>query len=85
MAIEDFENEYTGGDLNDEEAMVDMEGELVSALEEIDRLGLKKRKQKQLLMRYEKNGKEPSEDISLLKLELEEVKKIEDILKKQLS
>ena len=67
MAIEDFENEYTWSDLNDEEAMVDMEGELISSLEEIDRLKLKKRKQKQLLIKYEKNGKEPSEDITLLK------------------
>ena len=41
--------------------MFDMEGELISALEEIDRLRLKKRKQKQLLMQYEKNDKEPSE------------------------
>ena len=54
--------------------MVDMEGELISALEEIDRLILNKRKQKQLLMHYEKNGKEPSEDISLSKLELEQEK-----------
>ena len=84
MAIEAFENEYTGTDLNDEEDMVDMEGELISALEEIDRLRLKKRKLKQLLMQCEKNGKKPSEDLSLLKLELEEAKKIEDILKKQL-
>ena len=65
--------------------MVDMEGELISALEEIDRLKLKKRKQKQLLMQYEENGKKPSEDLALLKLELEEVKKIEDILKQQLT
>ena len=36
-------------------------------------------------MQYENNGKEPSEDISLLKLELEEAKKIEDNLKKQLT
>ena len=65
--------------------MVDMEGDLVNALEEIDRLRLKKRKQKQLLMQYENNGKEPSEYISLLKLELVETKKIEDILKQQLT
>ena len=38
MAIEYFGNEYTGSDLNDEEIMVDMEGELISALEDIDRL-----------------------------------------------
>ena len=85
MAIEYFGNEYTRSDLNDEESMVDMEGELISALEDIGRLILKKRKQKQLLMQYENNGKEPSEDISLLKFKLEVAKKIEDILKKQLT
>ena len=57
MAIEYVENEYRGSDLNDEEAMVDTKGELINAMEEIDRLKLKKRKQKQLLMQYEKNGK----------------------------
>ena len=46
MAIEDFGNEYIGSNPNDEEDMVDMERELISALEEIDRLILKKRKQK---------------------------------------
>ena len=81
MAIEYFENEYTRSDLNNEEVMVDMEGELISALEEIDRIRLKKRKHKQLMMQYEKNGKKPSEYLSLLKLELEEANKIEDILK----
>ena len=76
MAIDDFGDEYPGNDLNEEEAMVDMEGELISALEDIGRLILKKRKQKQLLLQYKRNEKEPSEDISLLKLELEEAKKI---------
>ena len=85
MAIDNFGNEYTGSDLNQEEAMVGMEVELISALEEIDELRLKKGKQKQLLLQYEKNGKEPSEDISLLKLELEEEKKIEYLLKQQLT
>jgi hypothetical protein len=32
MAIEYFDDEYTGSDMNDEEAVVDMEGELISAL-----------------------------------------------------
>ena len=36
-------------------------------------------------MQFEKNGKEPSEDFVLLKVELEEAKKIEDILKQQLA
>jgi hypothetical protein len=65
--------------------MVDMEGELISVLEEINRPILKKRKQKQLLMQFEKNGKKPDEDFALLKVELEEAKKIEDTLKQQLS
>jgi uncharacterized protein (DUF169 family) len=38
------------GHYNDEEVVVDMEGELISALEEIDRLRIKNRKQKQLLI-----------------------------------
>jgi hypothetical protein len=43
---EDYDNKNIGSDVNDEEVVVDMEGELISTLEEIDRLGLKKRKQK---------------------------------------
>jgi hypothetical protein len=85
MDKEDYDNESTGSDVNDEEFVVDMEGELISALEEIDRLGLKKRKQKQLLMQFEKDGKKPDEDVALLKVELEEAKKIEDTRKQQLS
>jgi hypothetical protein len=46
MAKEDYENKSTRSDANEEEAMVDIEGELISALEEIDRLKIKKRKQK---------------------------------------
>jgi hypothetical protein len=62
-----------------------MEGELISALEEIDRLRIKNRKKKQLLIQFEKDSKQPDEDFALLKVELEEAKKIEDILKQQLS
>jgi hypothetical protein len=58
-----------------------MEGELISSLEEIDRFELKKRKQKQLLMHFEKNGKKLDEDFSLLKVELQEDNRIEDTLK----
>ena len=46
MAIDDIGNECIESDMNEEEAMVDMEGELISALDEIDMLILKKRKQK---------------------------------------
>ena len=46
MDIEYVKDKYVESDLNDEEAEVDLTGELVSALEEIDRLRLKKRKQK---------------------------------------
>ena len=80
-----FEKEYADSDLNDEEVEVDMEGELISALEEIDRLRLKKRKQKQLLIQYEQIVKEPSADFTMLKVELEEANKIPNILRQQLT
>jgi hypothetical protein len=85
MAKEDYDNKITGSDVNDEEVVVDLEGELISALEEIARLRFKKKKKKQLLMQFEKDSKKPDEDFALLKVELEEAKKIEDILKQQLS
>jgi hypothetical protein len=46
MAKEDYDNKRTGSDDNDEEVVVDLEGELISALEEIDKLRTKNRKQK---------------------------------------
>jgi hypothetical protein len=85
MAQDDYDNKITGSEANEEEVVVDMEGELISALEEIDRLRIKNRKQKQLLIQFEKDSKQPDEDFALLKVELEEAKKIEDILKQQLS
>jgi hypothetical protein len=70
MAKEDYDNKSTGSEANDEEVVVDMEGELISALEEIDRLGIKNRKQKQLLIQFVKDNKQHDEDFSLLKVEL---------------
>ena len=64
--------------------MVDLEGEFISALEEIARLRSKKKKKKQLLIQFEKDSKKPDEDFAFLKVELEEAKKIQDILKQQL-
>jgi hypothetical protein len=64
--------------------VVDLEREPMSALEEIARLRSKKKKKKQLLIQFDKDNKEPDEYFSLLKVELEEAKKIEDILKQQL-
>jgi hypothetical protein len=81
MAKEDYDHKIIGSDANEEEAVVDMEGELISALEEIDRLRIKNRKKRQLLIQFEKDSKEPDEDLVLLKVELEEAKKIEYILK----
>jgi hypothetical protein len=81
MAQYDYDNKITGSEANKEEVVVDMEGELISALEEIDRLRIKNRKQKQLLIQFEKDSKHPDEDFALLKVELEEAKKIEDIFK----
>jgi hypothetical protein len=85
MAKEDHDNKSTGSDDNEEEAVVDLEGELINALEEIDRLRSKNKKLKQLLTQFEKDSKKLDEDFALLKVELEEAKKIEDILKQQLS
>jgi hypothetical protein len=85
MAKEDHDNKRTGSVDNEEEAVVDLEGELIIALEEIDRLRSKNRKLKQRLTQFEKDSKEPDEVFALLKVELEEAKKIEDILKQQLS
>jgi hypothetical protein len=76
MSMGDIDNEQLGGEMDDEEAMVDMEGELISALEEIDRLRCKKRKQKRLLMQFKMNDKKLDEDFALLKVELEEEKKM---------
>jgi hypothetical protein len=50
MAKEDYDNKRIGSDDNDEEVVVNMEGELISALEEIDKLIIENRKQKQLLI-----------------------------------
>jgi hypothetical protein len=79
-----YDNKGIVSDVNDEEVVVDLEGELISALEEIARLRSKKKKKKQLLIQFEKDNKGPDEDFALLKVELEEAKKIEDILKQQL-
>jgi hypothetical protein len=47
-------------------------------------LDLKRKRKKQLLIQFEKDNKEPDEEFALLKVELEEAKKIEDIMKQQL-
>jgi hypothetical protein len=46
MAKEDYDNEITGSDVDDEEDAVDLEGEMISSLKGIDKLGFKKRKKK---------------------------------------
>jgi hypothetical protein len=50
MTQDDYDNKIIRSEANEQEAMVDMEGELISALEEIDRLRIKNRKKKQLLI-----------------------------------
>ena len=65
MAKEDYDNNITGSDVDDEEVVVDLEGVLINALEEIARLRLKKKKkQKQLLIQFKKYSKKPDEDFS---------------------
>jgi hypothetical protein len=63
MAKDDYDNKIIGSEDNEEEVVVDMEGELISALEEIGRLIIKNRKQKQLLIQFEKDSKQPNEDV----------------------
>jgi hypothetical protein len=46
MDMGDIGDEHLGGEMDDEEVVVDMEGELIISLEEIDILRCKKRKQK---------------------------------------
>ncbi len=72
MAIEDLDMNCI--EMNDVEGIVDMEEELISTLEEIDRLRRKKRKQKQLLIQHETS----KQGIILIKRELEEANKIEE-------
>jgi hypothetical protein len=70
MAKEDYDNKGTRNDVDNEEVVADLEGELITALEEISRLGSKKKKKKQLLIQFEKDNKGPDEDFALLKVEL---------------
>jgi hypothetical protein len=49
MAKEDFDYKSTGSDVNDEEVVVEMEGELINALEEIPGLIFKKKKKKTIV------------------------------------
>ena len=76
MAIEELEGILLD---DEEEGEIDLEGELRSALEEIDRLKLKCRKQKDILLKYLRE-EQNSEVLMHLKVELEEAKKIEDML-----
>jgi hypothetical protein len=84
MEKEDYDNKIMGSDVNDEEVVVDLEGELINAIEEIARVRFKKKKQKQLLIQFEKDSKKRDEEFALLKVEFKEENKIEDILKQQL-
>jgi hypothetical protein len=68
MDKEDYDNNSTGSDVNEEEVVVDMERELISALEEIDRLRIKNGKKRQLLIQFKKDSKNPDEDLVLLKV-----------------
>ena len=61
IVVEYINTKDTGSEFVDCESVVDLEGELVSVMEEIDRLREKKRKEKQLMLRDEKTCNEPSE------------------------
>ena len=80
MAIEDLEGLLLE---EEEEGEVDLEGELRSALEEIERLKLKCRKQKEILLKCVKE-EQNSEVLMQLKVRIEEAKKIEHMLLQQI-
>jgi len=83
MDLEELENDFQEYEEEEEEGEVDLEIELISALDEIERLKLKNRKQKEILLKYVKEESN-SKYIIKLKVELEEAKKVEDILMKKI-
>ena len=66
------------------EVVVDIEGELIRALKEISRLKKKNRLRKQQLQFYKEKDNEISEDIFILKIQLKEAKRKEEILMNQI-
>ena len=68
---------------DEEEGEFDPKGEIRSALEEIDRLKLKCKKHKDILLKYVRE-EQNSEDLIQLKVELEEAKKVEETLLKKI-
>jgi hypothetical protein len=56
MDKEDYNNKSTGSNVDDEEVVVDLEGELISSLEEIARFISKKKKKKKLLIQFDKDN-----------------------------
>lgn len=80
MAKEELEEDILEFEDEGEE---NIEGELISALEEISKLKLKSKKQKEILLKYAKTERN-SEDLVNLKIELEESKKTEVILRKEI-
>jgi hypothetical protein len=77
----------TEEDNPDKEAEVDFEAEFFSAIEEIDRLEERNRKKKKELQKYkekEYDVEEIEKTIITLKVQIEEGKKIEEVLKSQL-
>ena len=81
MALE--QHKYDKTDIEECEVVVDMEGELMSALEEISWLKKNSRLRKEKLHFYKENYNEINEDIVILKIQLEEAKLREEIFMNQ--
>jgi hypothetical protein len=75
MDLEKQRSDQEKTDTEECEVVVDMEGELISALEEISRLKKKNRLRKEQLQIYKEKDNEISEDIVILKIHLEEAKR----------
>jgi hypothetical protein len=84
MALEQHKYDQEKKDTKECEVVVDMEGELISALEEISRLKKKNRLRKEQLQIYKEKYNEISEEIVILKIQLEEDKRREEILMNQI-
>jgi hypothetical protein len=84
MDLEKQRSDQVKIDIEECEVVVNMEGELISALEEISRLKKNNRLRKEQLQIYKEKDNEIREDIVILKIQLEEAKRKEEILMNQI-
>jgi hypothetical protein len=84
MALEQHKSDQEKTNTEECEVVVDMEGELIVALEKISRLEIKNRLRKEQLQVCKEKDNEVSEEIVILKIQLQEAKRREEILINQI-